>query len=487
GIDDLRERIIRGTRERLRPVLLTASAAALGFLPMAISTSAGAEVQRPLATVVVGGLITATLLTMIVLPVMYCLFETKSKKKKKQRLPSIAKLSVLLLLLLSGSAPVFAQELSRNQAIEAALRNNPLLQATEKDMQQASNQLKTAFDPDKTLIYYNFDQNNIAENGQPLKVWGINQQLNFPAIYTARKKLFEQYFHNASLAYQSMKLKLTKEVEIAWAEMAYQSALKRNYTDLLNRLSQFAEASRKSFESGASNQLDYLAAATKEQSVAIKLQETEKAVRAAAHHLQTLMHSQQAIETFTSEYLPMTDDTLKMGDSLSRMLTSSIGETAIRQHKVERYQAYPDLNLEYFVGTNAAEGAKRYNGFQVGLAIPVWFPSKIASVKAARLHAESATLLAESMERKRKDAIYSKKLSLQSAEEMLNFYQKTGNTLNDALRKAAIRSFETGEINALQYLLLLDQVISAENEHLNAVHRHNTQLIELKYFIHEEI
>ena len=58
------QRIKEGTRNRLRPVLMTASVASLGFLPMAISTGAGAEVQRPLATVVIGGLISATLLTL---------------------------------------------------------------------------------------------------------------------------------------------------------------------------------------------------------------------------------------------------------------------------------------------------------------------------------------------------------------------------------------------------------------------------------------
>ncbi|HOK60112.1 efflux RND transporter permease subunit [Tenuifilum sp.] len=75
GVENLRERIMRATRDRLRPVLLTASAAAMGFLPMAISTSAGAEVQRPLASVVIGGLITSTLLTMIALPLLYAVFE----------------------------------------------------------------------------------------------------------------------------------------------------------------------------------------------------------------------------------------------------------------------------------------------------------------------------------------------------------------------------------------------------------------------------
>jgi len=73
----MKERILKGTKVRLRPVIMTASVAAFGFLPMALSQSAGAEVQRPLATVVIGGLITATLLTLVVLPVLYSIFEKK--------------------------------------------------------------------------------------------------------------------------------------------------------------------------------------------------------------------------------------------------------------------------------------------------------------------------------------------------------------------------------------------------------------------------
>ncbi len=62
---------MQAARMRLRPVMTTALVATLGFLPMALSTSAGAEVQRPLATVVIGGLLTATLLTLVVLPAVY--------------------------------------------------------------------------------------------------------------------------------------------------------------------------------------------------------------------------------------------------------------------------------------------------------------------------------------------------------------------------------------------------------------------------------
>jgi cobalt-zinc-cadmium resistance protein CzcA len=70
--------IVEGSIDRLRPVLMTATCGALGFVPMAISSSAGAEVQKPLATVVIGGLITSTVLTLLVLPAIYKWFEPKS-------------------------------------------------------------------------------------------------------------------------------------------------------------------------------------------------------------------------------------------------------------------------------------------------------------------------------------------------------------------------------------------------------------------------
>ncbi|MFC6095336.1 efflux RND transporter permease subunit [Flavobacterium qiangtangense] len=81
GVNDIYERIKEGTKVRLRPVILTASVASLGFLPMAISSSAGAEVQKPLATVVIGGLLTATILTLIILPILYYYFEKGFKRK----------------------------------------------------------------------------------------------------------------------------------------------------------------------------------------------------------------------------------------------------------------------------------------------------------------------------------------------------------------------------------------------------------------------
>ena len=82
GLTDLEEIIRKGTAARLRPIIMTATVASLGFLPMALSNSAGAEVQKPLATVVIGGLISATLLTLVVLPVIYYFSEKGLRAKK---------------------------------------------------------------------------------------------------------------------------------------------------------------------------------------------------------------------------------------------------------------------------------------------------------------------------------------------------------------------------------------------------------------------
>src|SRR5439155_26840999 len=82
---ELDEAVRAGTDVRLRPVLMTALVASVGFIPMAISTSSGAEVQRPLATVVIGGLVSATFLTLLVLPTVYTWLEERGARRIDRR------------------------------------------------------------------------------------------------------------------------------------------------------------------------------------------------------------------------------------------------------------------------------------------------------------------------------------------------------------------------------------------------------------------
>ncbi|MCK6553817.1 CusA/CzcA family heavy metal efflux RND transporter [Candidatus Binatia bacterium] len=81
----LRAAIVTGAGRRLKPVLMTALVASLGFVPMAISTGAGAEIQRPLASVVIGGIVTSTLLTLVVLPTLYEMIESRVERRRAAR------------------------------------------------------------------------------------------------------------------------------------------------------------------------------------------------------------------------------------------------------------------------------------------------------------------------------------------------------------------------------------------------------------------
>ena len=158
---DMRELIFKATKERLRPVMLTAAAAALGFLPMAVSTSSGAEVQRPLATVVIGGLITSTLLTMILLPILYKIFNSKNLLSGK-KVPKTIK-SILLIFAFSGSSVLFAQEpnkITLEQAVDYTLKNNPDLQNSILNIESAQKQKQGILNFDPTEFSYQKGQLN---------------------------------------------------------------------------------------------------------------------------------------------------------------------------------------------------------------------------------------------------------------------------------------------------------------------------------------
>ena len=139
---DLKEIVLKGTEIRLRPVLMTALVASCGFLPMALSNSSGAEVQRPLATVVIGGLLTATLLTLIVLPVLYIYFEKGIKKVKMNT--TLIMIGMMLLPALTFAQNDIEKSLSLDEAITMALENNLSVKSAKLEVEYNQQQKKTS-------------------------------------------------------------------------------------------------------------------------------------------------------------------------------------------------------------------------------------------------------------------------------------------------------------------------------------------------------
>ncbi|MDN5424014.1 MAG: efflux RND transporter permease subunit, partial [Chryseobacterium sp.] len=166
--------VVDGGEARLRPVLMTAFVASLGFIPMALSNGAGAEVQRPLATVVIGGLLMATLLTLFVLPLLYVTIE-KGFKMKNIRKNSIIPI-LILLFVLSGNVMKSQTKISLDEAITLALKNNRGLKNEKLKSEYAKQIIKTSSDIPQTGISVDYGQINSVYRDVK---FGVSQSIAF--------------------------------------------------------------------------------------------------------------------------------------------------------------------------------------------------------------------------------------------------------------------------------------------------------------------
>ena len=190
GVTDISERVKKGLHTRLRPIIMTAAVASMGFLPMALSTSAGAEVQKPLATVVIGGLLTATLLTLVILPVFYIIFSSHKirfpfKKQKAKALP------IYLLLMLGSSFlnTITAQEakhIELAEAVRIALNSNLTIRSSAFSLEVQKTLKSTSWDIPKTAVEIQYGRFNSYNRDNS---YAISQSLAFPTVYANQQKL----------------------------------------------------------------------------------------------------------------------------------------------------------------------------------------------------------------------------------------------------------------------------------------------------------
>ena len=481
GVSNINKRILMGTKNRLRPVLLTAAAAALGFLPMAISTSAGAEVQRPLATVVVGGLITATVLTLVVLPILYAMFDRKGHHPKIKTKVNFKALSIMLLLFLPFFGKAQQNPVNVEQTVKMAIENNNGLQAYAKKINQSEQLVGSAFNLDKTQVYYSYDQNNIAENGLPLKVLGISQSLQFPTVYGAQRKVEKQKVALITQQYRLNERILTKEVNSAYYNVVYSNNLVRQYVYLDSLYGQFASAAKKRYDVGETNLLEKLTAETKQKEIAIALSQAREDVSKAYTMLNQWVQTDSTI-TVSEDVLPRLElKEFSLTDHPGLMYYNSAENLAKSSLSLERQKLLPDLQLSVFQGTNNGVAARNYNGFQVGIAVPLWFGAHKSKINAAKTE---TLIIANEFEnykiqlQSKYDALLS---DLKKFQETVDYYQSTGRDLSKQLTTTASKAFQNGEIDFLQYVQLLESAKNIEINYLQNLNNYNNTVLELNY------
>jgi len=480
GITDMETLIKQGTKDRLRAVLLTATAAALGFLPMAISTNAGAEVQRPLATVVIGGLVTATLLTLVVLPVLYSYFDSPGKSQGPRTSKKKKILGILIIILISSSS--FGQDNSRslNELIDMAIENNSGLKARKLKVDRSDALIGSAFSFDKTRVYYEYDENNLAINNEPLNVIGIQQEFLFPTVYFAGQKLNKANSDLESWNYAISKKSLEREVTSGYYQFIFTKENKNILVRLDSLYRNFANTAKRRFELGETNYLEMITAQSKQRQVNLRLLQAQENVNIAYRQLQKVVQNK---DTLTIVDTPLSEIEVRFVD-LVNSPEIKYHESRISlfeaKRQYEKQQLLPDISLNYFQGTNPGLNTN-IAGYQLGLKIPLLFSGQSARIKASRIGED--IVVEESVEYE--IALNAKIAELRSQlikhENALDYYRDEGVAMANEIIKTANSSYKNGEIDFYQYILSLENAYEIKLNHLENLNIYNQTVIKINY------
>jgi cobalt-zinc-cadmium resistance protein CzcA len=483
--EDIRSLIIMGTKDRLRPVMLTASAAAMGFLPMAISSGAGAEVQRPLATVVVGGLVTSTLLTMVALPLLFELFyNVKRITLFPFRVIRNGAMVVGLVALTSSS--LWAQAAPSNkvtleQAIAIAVDNNRQLAAFQLRIDESRHLASTAYAIDKTQLYYERDENNIAANGQPLNVLGLEQRFSFPTVYGTQKKANNIQSEVAENAYEKQRLLLEKGVTEAYYSLVYLQNRKALFQQVDSVYANFSSNAEARFRQGAISQIEKLNALAKHQQVIMQLKQLDYELIVAETLFNELLQTDSLLIVPFQELslLELSGHTPDQSAELAMLTQQEDYQNALLQ--VEKHKLLPDISLGYFNGTNSSAGAAHYSGVYAGLAIPLFFGEQRARIKAGKVGVEISRNMQEHYRRALVARYKNMQTELLKHQENIAFYEQTGKALSKELLRSAHRSYEVGEMNALQFIMTMENALQLMQDYYNSMHEYNKLVLEINY------
>jgi cobalt-zinc-cadmium resistance protein CzcA len=490
GITDMRERVLKGTRERLRPVLLTAGAAALGFLPMAISTSAGAEVQRPLATVVIGGLVTSTMLTMLALPLLYSVVDEITgirlwppKLMRKKTLPILLLFLIPTLLTAQSPDPESGQArvLNLDEILEIAYHNNNELEAYRMMAEQSQALIRSAFSIDRTTFYYSHDENNIAVNGYPIGVVGGEQRFDFPTVYFAQKNANTYAYSMALNQLERKKREIAREVSKAYYDLAYLKQRIRLYQQVDTIYTRFSVASEISYDKGSLAYLELLNARSKRQEVTLIMSQMEYDRTTAYNRLSTLMAYDTlfTIPAETIQALKVEADSLEADPGFHYLQNAALKQEA--ELKVEKNLLLPDITLDYFNGTNHYEGAEHYQGFKIGLGVPLFFSAQRSRVKAKQYDMEAMAYLRQSYSRNYNNRVSELMNGLSKYREAIRYYEESGKALASELMRSSLMSYDAGEIDFFRLALSLDRAMEIELAFLENLNGYNQQVLDINY------
>ena len=480
GLDNVRDRIIEGTRVRLRPVIMTASVASLGFLPMAISTSGGAEVQRPLATVVIGGLITATFLTLVILPILYSWLEGW-----KRRHISKSNLLVLLpLLLLPDWAGAQVQRLSVEQAVQTALRTNPDVRAADRRTEQSRSLRDLPYLPGGTDISYNGD-GLFRENGQRVNQLSVIQRFDHPAGIRAANTAQDALVAITEVRGQLTRAELSYRIRSTYYRLQQQQALLSLYNQLVGTYAEYARTATVRVEVGEANRLETLNLNSALRRYEQLTERTQLAVTNLQSQLGLLLNTEGTVAP--SDTLRLTDPPPNLGDTLRSGLEVELAgrqvETARANIGVLSAQLRPGFRLGYSAQQYFEGGY--LSGIEAGVTLPLFNGVTRRRIEAERLGVTVAETELEARRLRYAQDLLQVRSELQQAAVTADYYAEQLALVNPEIVRVSSLNYRAGEIGYLELLGALRLLAENGVEYLDAVANHNLAVARLRYLLNQ--
>lgn len=493
GVTSIRERILTGTKERIRPIMLTATTDIFGFLPMAFSGSAGAEVQRPLATVVIGGMLTATLLTLVVLPVLYTFVESRSDKRESLK---GANGKVILALIIFGgliglpslanaqkqqdSLPTITLEQARKRAVESY----PKIQSARLEIKNQEVLKKTAWDFGNTQVFTGKEEVGNGSDGVYTQFGIQQQQIDIFGI-APRLRLQKERVALARKALDLSVIELEREVSQAWG-MVY--ATKNNYQvyeQLDSVFTDIERAARIRLETEATSKLEYLATSNQANQVQIQKEQAYRDYLSALQRL-NLWFANDTLFTVPDVPASQLDQPLNfMGDSLMNhpLLNVSkqqvgVAEATIKQR---RAQFLPQLQGQY--GRQQVAGQSGFYQYQIGIRIPLFFGPELGRTQSAKIQRDIAGQNLRQNQLELNAAYQGMKEQYLKWLNSWNYYRDKALPLAQEQRAGAILAYREGAIDYVTFLQNIRDAIRIEVDSWNAFGNYLDSRYQLEYYL----
>ncbi|AZQ61707.1 CusA/CzcA family heavy metal efflux RND transporter [Flammeovirga pectinis] len=497
GVTDIKERIIMGAKRRIRPILLTALTDILGFLPMAISTSAGAEVQQPLATVVIGGMITSTLLTLIVIPILYQMIEKRNKL-------SVSPTVVLLVGGLIASffivpTAVQAQETPQNvistleEAIQLGVQQNGQIKIASADIEVQEQGKRAAIDINKTRITAQYGQYNSFNNDLAFEIY---QTIDFPTVYSKQKSLAKEKVSGSEIKLVMTQNEIKKEIRAAWYELSYLVERQELLLFQDSLYQRFLHAATLRYETQATNFLEKASAETQVMQLQNDLFLLSSDIQIQQNTLRVLLQdtvgyvfAPKLLEKRKVEFTRSVEEVTN--NPLLAYAQKQI-DIANAEKKVASAEMLPGLNVGYFnnsmIGSATSDGgiatsSDRFQGVSFGVAIPLFYGSSKAKVNTAKLKAQMAQISAEQYKIQLEGQYTRLGQQILQLTGSLEYYETKALPQVERVIDNAQKSFENGAINYVEYFQNVNQSLELKYKYLTTLNNYNQAIIQLEYVV----